>query len=306
MKQPEITIRLKGGLGNQMFQYAAARALALNNDARLFLDMTSGFARDRVFRRTYALNAFPVTGHRAGTSKQVPFWLEQVGRKLGLNPNRIITDRMWGTFLHETRQSYLPEIGRYEAKRDSWVEGYFQSARYFERVVGMIADELRPPAPADQGFLTLASKIEAEHSVAVGVRLFEEVPQNDRASVGGVVPFSYYEKAAAMIAQKVSRPVFYVFTTQKREVEMRLKLPGETYLVTPDCGFQGAMQNLWLISQCRDHIISNSSFYWWGAWLAGVRHREGAVFACDLFPNPDTIPPGWARIGIDEYRGSGC
>jgi hypothetical protein len=110
--------------------------------------------------------------------------------------------------------------------------------------------------------------MESCDSVAVGVRLFEEMLGKEKEEVGGIVPFSFYERAACRIAEKIMSPTYFVFCTNYSEVEGKIKLPGRVHYVTRDGGYVGDRQCLYLLSRCHHHIISNSSFYWWGAWLA--------------------------------------
>jgi hypothetical protein len=146
--------------------------------------------------------------------------------------------------------------------------------------------------------------VEKRDSVAVGVRLFEEIPGTDKSGVGGLVPLSFYEAAAHRITAHVEVPTFFVFCTDDAAVKGKLKLPGETHYVTHDKGFVGAAQRLWLISRCRHHIVSNSSFYWWGAWLSEYSNPGNTIIACNLFPNPDTIPNRWNQLN-PEIQGGG-
>jgi hypothetical protein len=131
--------------------------------------------------------------------------------------------------------------------------------------------------------------------VAVGIRLYEEAPPGAHHTVS----FAYYEQMAEEIAQRVDRPVFFLFCTVREPIEGRLSLPGEVRYVTHDDGYVGELSRLWLLTQFRYHIMSNSSFYWWGAWLAEKRQSGVRVFASNSFPNPDTIPARWTK---DESR----
>jgi hypothetical protein len=185
-------------------------------------------------------------------------------------------------------------------KSDSWVEGYWQTEKYFADHAPEIGSELMPPTPISENFLSLAREIEASDSVCVGVRLFEEMPGADKSGVGGLVPLSFYQEAAQDLqAMHAAKPcIFFVFCTRLAPIENKLKLPGKVIYVTHDNGYTGQNDRLWLISRCKHHILSNSSFYWWGAWLAERTGRVGEIMAADLFPNEDTIPERWQKRSI--------
>ena len=112
------------------------------------------------------------------------------------------------------------------------------------------------------------------------------------------VLLSFYQNAANQLSAKDKDPTFFVFCTTLDAVKDKLELPGPVHYLTHDNGYVGALHTLWLISQCKHHIISNSSFYWWGAWLAERRHSESIVIACDLFTNKDTVPQRWTRLHL--------
>ena len=201
-----------------------------------------------------------------------------------------------GNVLYETEPKFMEDIACYPLTKNTWMEGYWQSEKYFSDFLDVIARDLAPPEPAVARFLDVAKIIESCNAVAVGVRVFEEVPDDVKSGVGGVAPLSFYEKAANQLAHGVVDPVFFVFCTTSSTVENKLRLPGPISYITHDNGFVGAIQRLWLISRCRHHILSNSSFYWWGAWLAERQACNHLIIAADMFPNSDTIPQRWLRL----------
>lgn len=293
MGSKALVVQLKGGLGNQMFQYAAGRALAARNDAQLYVDAVSGFARDKVYRRAFELDALPVATLYAGWMKQAPYWLEKLRDRVIRRSEGTIRKRPWGTLIHESSLVFQEQIIDFSDFRTAWMEGYWQCERYFEDARGLISSELAPPAPKDSRFLDVAHKIDSCNAVAVGVRLFEEVPGASKAGVGGVVPAAFYTQAARRLAQHLPDPVFFVFCTTKSPVVEDLQLPGETLFVTHDNGFEGTLARLWLISRCHHHVLSNSSFYWWGAWLAEQQYADARIIAADTFVNKDCVPARW-------------
>jgi hypothetical protein len=292
-------INLMGGLGNQMFQYAAGRALALRNSAELVLDTRTGFVFDRLFRRQYELDRFPIEARKASCLEQLPFWLERIAHRDDRMEFVGIAKRPWGTFLRENANSFVREAFD-EHFQSLFVTGYWQNEAYFAEVKEIIGREFRLPRAEKGPFLEMARKIEACNSVAVGVRLFEEVPGATKIGVGGLVPVSYYNRAARWLAGTIPNPEFFVFCTSQSPVLNELDLPGPAHFITHDNGFEGTIERLWLLSRCRHHVISNSSFYWWGAWLAEFERPETKVAAIDKFPNKATIPMRWARISPER------
>ena len=294
----EIIVYLMGGLGNQMFQYALGRSLCLRNSANLYLDQSSGFLRDFMYKRIYELGSLPIIAGNAGSLRQTPFWFEQLLVKVFSRRELTCIHRPWGMFLSEDLSlSSVTGIANYEMKcQRLWLRGYWQSETYFNDYKAQIAHELCPPRPSDSFFLQAADLIENCNSVAVGVRLFEEVPGESKTGVGGLTQKSFYRTAALQIAESYSNPVFFVFCTLNSPIIHTLDLPGQVFYITHENGFTGTLQRLWLISRCRHHILSNSSFYWWGAWLAEQNSPATQVYASDNFTNKNTIPARWTTI----------
>lgn len=288
-----------GGLGNQMFQYAAGRALVLRNAAELVLDTRTGFALDRLYHRQYELDCFPVQARKASVLESLPFLLERLSHRADRREFAGIAKRLWGTFLCENSKTFVREAFD-DQFQSLFVTGYWQNEAYFSEVRNLIGNEFRLPRAEKGRFPEMARKIDGCNSVAIGVRLFEEVPGSTKAGVGGLVPISQYGRAARLLAETIPNPEFFVFCTSRSAALNELALPGPMHFITHDNGFEGAVECLWLLSRCRNHVISNSSFYWWGAWLAEFERPETKIAAIDKFPNKATIPMRWTRISTEE------
>lgn len=288
-----VVVELKGGLGNQLFEYAAGRALALRTGARLVLDTRTGFARDRVYRRSYELDGFPIAAARAGPSRRLRFILERTRSRLPGRAGEIVR-RPWGLIASDPVSGFV-ELPA--ADGDIYLSGHWQDERYFADAADCIVRECGPPRPTGRRFVELAAEIGNCNSVAVGVRRFEEVPGEDKRGVGGLTADEFYLAAAKHLAARASEPVFFVFSTRRTSDVEALDLPGEIRFVTHDDGYIGSAARLWLIAQCRHHIVSNSSFYWWAAWLAERQHPGAIIVASDRFANPSTVPARWLTPG---------
>ena len=287
-----------------MFQYAAGRALAIRNSAQLYLDTTTGFVRDSAYGRTFELGVLPIKAEKAGLRKQAPFWFERARDRLLGADGAAIQERPWGTFIRETTTRHMDEVANFHNLGNSWVLGYWQCERYFTDIKDIVSDELTPPAPKEPQFLEMGKTMGTCNSVAVGVRLFEEVPGATKVGVGGLTPVAFYDVAAKQLTCRIKDPVFFVFCTTQAPVLQEINLPGIVHYITHDNGFKGSISRLWLISQCSHHILSNSSFYWWGAWLAEHKRPDAQIFASALFPNQDTIPKRWLALGCNAQDNS--
>lgn len=282
-----------GGLGNQMFQYAAARAIAHRNNVPLFLDDHTGFVRDVVYKRTYELNQFPINAQIAAAGHTIPHWVEKVKQKI-IGPNkRSISKNIFWTTIEENEQNYIPQVKDFKVTGNTWMHGYWQCEKYFEDIKEIIAKELMPQSPKDEKFLEIAGLMNACNSVSLGVRLFEEVPGASKDGVGGLTTMSFFNEGARRIKELVDNPEFFIFCTTNSPELDKLDLPGKVHLITHDNGYHGTLARLWLLTQCKHHIIANSSFYWWGAWLSEMKNKNSHIIASPIFSNIDTIPKRW-------------
>jgi len=286
MARRKLIVRLVGGLGNQMFGYAAARRLALSNDAELVIDPWSGFARDVVYRRTYALAAFKVAARMATPGEMLlPF---ERGRRTLLKwreARKPFADRRYILQQGANIESRL--LSRRLA-RTTFMEGVWPSEDYFADVAPQIRSEFAlREAPGGRNE-ELAQQMQDRNSVAVHVRFFKA----EVADTGSNIGPAYYGAAMAAILERIGPAHFYVFSDRPAEAADKLGLSSDTAtLVDHNSGDDAAHLDMWLMSQCRHAVIANSTFSWWGAWL-GDERAEGRIV---IAPDPARYPAmGWS------------
>jgi len=272
MTASKIITRVFGGLGNQLFIYAAARRLALANNAELVLDCVSGFAFDAVYQRHYQLDHFNIPCRKATVVER----LEPFARL------RRALKRKWNQRLPFTQRSYLvqegidydPRLMQFKPQGTVYIEGYWQSANYFNDVAATLRQDLQIKPPADIANLALAERIRNCTAVAVHVRFFDE----PHAIGSNNAPADYYTRAIAEMARRVPAAHYFIFSDQPDAVRVRIPLPdAQVTLVAHNLGDEHACSDLWLMTQCQHFIIANSTFSWWGAWLAA--HPDKIVIA---------------------------
>lgn len=288
-----IIVRLTGGLGNQMFQYGAGRRLALHTGAELKLD-TSAYAT--LPDREYALGAFPIRAELAGREEierlTEPTWAARLGgRVLGRRP------RPPASHVREPDWSFHPEI--LELGDGVYLEGYWQSERYFSDVADTIRRELAPPASRAEVDRRLADRIEATEAVSVHVRRGDYLTSKIARETLGPCGRDYYRRAVELISQRLAAPHAFLFSDDPDWVRDNLELPWPRTVVGADEP-RAADRDLALMSRCRHHIIANSSFSWWGAWLG---EADGSVvvaprrwFAREDLSSRDLVPGRWERL----------
>lgn len=269
MNRVKVIARLFGGLGNQLFIYAAARRLADAASAELVIDDVSGFKRDKLYRREYALEHFLIPCRKASYFER----LEPAGRirrkiRLLLNRSRCFLDR---DFIVQEGVDLDLRLLSVKPKKTTYIEGYWQSESYFKDVESLIRSDLKFIAPEDEENRIIASKIRESNSIAVHVRFFDsELPGNNN------VPLAYYARAIEKMESLVSDFHYYLFSDDPLKARALVALPDDRVTVISN-NSDSAYADLWLMHQCTHHIIANSTFSWWGAWLGN--HIEKIVIA---------------------------
>lgn len=276
-----IVIRIKGGLGNQLFQYASAKGLAASLGRRLKMDSLTGFPRDQ-YRRSYRLHRFALPEVTASASE---VWLA-----------RALSCRRWlGLRRAESRalqrgEFFLPWLERDLPGAAVYLEAYLQSPRYFSQIEAQVRRELSAQLlrePAAHDYLRLAEGVAA---VSIHVR---------RQDYSRRLTADYYRRAVHLIEMRVPRAHFFVFGDDPGWVVDQLDWL-EPKTVVQNMGPDDDITDLSLMAGCQHHVVANSTFSWWGAWLAGAQRGLVVAPACgwtDSSGRPnDLFPPEWMVI----------
>ena len=287
-----VVARLMGGIGNQLFIYAAARRLAEVNGIPLLLDSKSGFVRDQ-YKREYALK--PVLhNEKFAPEGDIP---GVVRRNIYRIANYIVPfDHQ--NYIQEKVKPFDSRLLTKKIDRVTYLDGLWQSERYFCDYQDLIRKEIFFSSMNKYKDAPIFKKIIDSHAVSLSVRRLHGVQANKtvpRNDIPKLKP-SYYQKAIDIISQKRSGIEIFCFTDCLNWAKDNLKLDFPITFVSEENLNNDPYFDLWLISQCKDHIIANSTFSWWGAWLNSS--SEKLVIAPKL-PMKDfltEIPASWNTV----------
>jgi hypothetical protein len=295
----KIIVRIKGGLGNQLFCYAAARRLALVNSAELVIDNVSGFIRDRKYQRKYALDNFFISVHKATLWDRLePF--ERYRRAIAKLVARK-RDYELRKYIEQDGLDFDPRLLDFRPIGTVYLDGLWQSEGYFKDVENIIRQDLRIKPPSDVTNLEMAMTITACNAICVHVRWFKNPTEMDIES-GHNLTHEYYRKAINEISSRVKFPHFFIFSDYPDAALDMLALPeGTATCVHHNLGDENAYADLWLMSKCKHFIIANSTFSWWGAWLADslpkiVLTPEFNLSDLSAWGFSGQIPNGWIKV----------
>ncbi|MBL0923391.1 MAG: alpha-1,2-fucosyltransferase [Sphingomonadaceae bacterium] len=184
------------------------------------------------------------------------------------------------------------------APSSSYLFGFWQGEAYFKDIRSTLLSELVPLSEPSAADLQILEAISRDNSVSVHVRRGDYVTLQSASAYHGTCSPEYYRNALKYIESRVSKPVFFVFSDDPDWTSRNLHFPHTTHYVKHNDATT-AFQDLRLMSKCNHHIIANSSFSWWGAWLANK--LDGLTIAPDIWfaggrPTPDLLPADWVRI----------
>lgn len=273
-----VIVQLTGGLGNQMFQYAAARRLAWFLQTPLKMDVTF-YQYNQL--RVYGLDHFKINGEMADAEEI--FWIKQT---------RQLKEKAF-SFDGELLHGLSPE------KPDVYLEGYWQSEKYFRDLREIICEEFSLKDALDPENQEYLEWIETSESVSIHIRRGDYVANPTVNYLHGVCPADYYSRAMEAITQSIDRPHFFVFSDDKQWGKNNL--PDHYNLTFVDLnGPDRDYYDLHLMRHCKHHIIANSSFSWWGAWLSDYPQKKVCAprkwFNGYSHDTRDLIPEHWNRI----------
>jgi hypothetical protein len=288
-----IVTQLLGGLGNQLFQYCLGRALAAKHRTELRLDV-SGFDAYRL--RTYALEHFRISASVLTASERAALGdFRQRKTRVARLFSRPFTNSL--PVIRERNFGFDPEV--LNAPPSCNLEGYWQSPKYFAAIETLIREELTVKEALAGRNRELAQAIAETVAVAVHVRRGDYATNPETNRYHGTCSPAYYEMAETFLRQQCSDLHLYVFSDDPEWTDMNLRFKSPVTTVRHNTAARD-YEDLRLMSLCRHHIIANSTFGWWGAWLSGYPQKKVVApkhwFGDRTLRTDDLIPDSWIRL----------
>ena len=300
LKNPLLVLRLRGGLGNQLFQYAAARSLSLRNHIPLLLDRSSSFARD-VYGRRFELDALRISydGILSDTPVQWKFMSEAY--RIAFRIREYYGMRFLGRYFDRT-------IFGLRVSHPMLFEPYCQSYLYFSDIEDLLRKEFEfksvPAGLNDE----VVSAVKETTSVCLHIRRLLGVEADGHAPAAvtryyGACDLKYYRRSIRELAERHGQLHIFVFSDNvKWALDHTSTLKSEyghvSVVEDNDC-----MRSFYLMRQCKHFIIANSTYSWWAAWLGVDRGKTVCVPSVwnhgqRIFPR-DLVPETWNIIDAE-------
>ena len=294
-----IKLILKGGLGNQMFQYATAYSIAKQNKYKLEIDLS--FLKNRIpipgfTVRNYDLDLFNVSNYTFTLFKN-----DLLDRYLAYPIEKLaIKSGIFKSF--QEKDIYSFEKGVFEINDNTYIEGYFNNYKYFDKYSVDIKNIFNTDKLFDNSFKEIENIINSTNSVSLNIRRGDYLNTKHK-NIFVFLDANYYRQAISKIRKNVKNPHFFIFSydfsenddsyfinklgLQKEEIT----LLGKRY--TGD-RFKTYLR---LISLCKHNIMANSTFSFWGAYLN--KNEQKQVICPSRWANNKSdfeVPINWIKI----------
>lgn len=291
----KVVVSLFGGLGNQLFQYATALALAEREQADLILDL-SWFEKQAksatVTTRAYALKHFGIA-HEIVNVKPLMMPSYRIAKRIPLT----FKNSLGCPIYFEKQFSYDLQVR--QLRLPIHLYGYWQSYRYFSSIQPLLNSTISQPLDFDQDNQSMLADIERHDAVCLHIRRGDYISNKHAAKLHGVCSIAYYAAAIQYFSQHLSTPKFYIFSDDIDWAKHHLPFDADHCFVDINGPEKGHL-DFWLMKACQHFIVANSSLSWWAAWLSNRDVQKQVIAPQDWFVSnqldtSDLIPENWLR-----------
>jgi len=277
-----ITVKLIGGLGNQMFQYAIGRHLAEKNRTALSLDISTLLKRDEInyTPRNFELNVFNVKYSKLINKPSSSYFNKAY--------NKLFTST-----INEKGYNYDSQV--LSNKGNIYLNGFWQTEQYFKDIEEIIRKDFTFKATPNAININHIKNINAVNSVSIHFRRGDYITNSSAVDFHGICEPEYYQNAINEIKNKVTNPHFFIFSDDVEWVQENFIIDNATIISNNTAS--DAFEDMRLMAACKHNIIANSSFSWWAAWLNN--NPDKIVIAPKRWLKNieiDIIPVSWTKI----------
>ena len=295
-----ITVKLMGGLGNQMFQYALAKNLAIKNKTEVIFDLT--FLNHRlpgtkyVFRN-YDLGIFKNIRNQTTLLSKLSKYLRNTAYIMQTLINKIGSKIIKNYYITERKQyEFDPSIMK--SDKNCYLSGYWQNEKYFKDISNEIKEDFSKFSyPLSEKSAKLLKEIHKENSVCVNFRRTDYLTIN---TFMGDIDANYYNNAIKLMSEKIGKPHLFIFSDDIEWCKNNFKSEFTTTFVDHSYAGKKFSDYFQLMMNCKNFIIPNSTFAWWAAWLSSDKNKviiapKTWIISKD-YDSSDMVPKEWIRV----------
>ena len=286
-----VIITLAGGLGNQLFQYAFAKLLEKQLCKNVMLDGCYRYGLDR-YKRTYSLSNFQITLINKKHRFSNPIFLHNINEKRRgyykllrfLAPNYINQE--------DKKDNIVSCLKEFKATDLIYAEGYWQSAEAVNLCRQELLADIKLAHKASNEYYELSKEISGhKNSAAIHFRQSWNVGNSTigQKHTQNTLSLEYYKRAINLVRKNKKGTMFFIFADNTDKAEMmiaKILSKSDYHIIHRRNDKNNDCEDLLLISQCQHHIMSNSTFSWWGTWLSWAKippeeNKNIYIMTCD-------------------------
>lgn len=285
-----IYVKIDGGLGNQMFQYALALSLKeFGLDIKIDLAsfkknvLHNGFELNKIFHISIPVAEHEEVKHLKDDNTS---YLHKVKRKIVGRKKSHITENNFNLESLNLNDNF-------------YLDGYWQSENFFDVGRKKVIETYQFPKIYDSRNEDIISKIKNSNSVSIHVRRGDYINNSKiYKEYGAICGKEYYDNAISKLKSHIKNPTFFVFTNDSEWAKKNLSISNQSHLIDWNKK-ENSFKDMYLMTLCKHNIIPNSSFSWWGAWLN--KNKNKTVIAPNIWKisegsNNWRTPKDWFRI----------
>jgi Glycosyl transferase family 11 len=286
-----VIVKLLEGLGNQMFQYAVGRKVALEKKVDLKLDLSFYVNGNS---NTYKLNQFNIHAEVA-TVEEISDMLGKRNHSFSAKALNKIKNTISGYPVLWEKEWWVFDDKFDKLSKSVYLHGFWQHLKYLDNLNPLILEELT--LKNDDTLVNLSKIFSACQSVSVHIRRGDYLTNKEANTLIGTLPVKYYQDAMNIIESKISDPQYFFFSDDIAWVKNEFKHLQNAFFIE---GYKN-YEDLILMSRCRHNIIANSSFSWWAAFLNNntsklVVSPKQWVLPDEVNKKIHLVPPEWVRV----------
>lgn len=287
-----VRIKIIGGLGNQMFQYAAAKSLALHNNTKMLADISA-------FKK---YNVHPLRLNELNCDCEFESKSSILFKIMGISLISRAFSKLFFLSNAYIEKSLMFNSNFFKLSGSAHLVGYFQTEKYFTSIRSVLLKDFTIKVPLGKSDSLIEEAILETNSISVHIRRGDYISNPSANAVHGTCDQTYFNKALKYLKEENVLPadsVLFVFSDDIKWCKNNLNFDNKTIYVSADASRPEV--DIHLMSKCKHNIISNSTFSWWGAWLnqneTKIVVAPSRWFSAESNHNSsDIVPPNWHKI----------
>ncbi|MCL2800143.1 MAG: alpha-1,2-fucosyltransferase [Treponema sp.] len=290
-----IIVQLNGGLGNQLFQYATGRKLAIRNNTELKLDLT---LLEDLPHEVFSLKHFNINADILEKKEANKFYKKNIISRI-IRKSKALTRTGKNKYIKE-KEWYIFDPDILKLPDNTYLSGYWQSEKYFFDIEETIKQELCLDISLSQKSCEAEETIKSlNNTVSLHIRRGDYITNPKVFDYFGVCSLDYYNNCINKLNKIIGNLNIFVFSDDPSWAKNNLETSNKLFFIEHNNNLN-AYEDLYLMSICENNITANSSFSWWGAWLN--KNKDKYIFAPKYWvikeknKKLDIVPNSWNRV----------